>query len=263
MILLVAGAILGSVTFVILNPIKFDVFIVNITVLSLVIIYILVILFFIFKVKEILIKKFISGFKEETYGINKKVIDIAINYWEARKAYLSKRLDLDVKRNDVFIVSIEDMLKELKNYLAFTELEREVKFNIQNKIKNITTTKPISMIYTIVFSIAYQMIGFNEKRIDISVISRNNQIIIKYSLPNMELNIKEVKKYIRGKNNPEEIMDFDLVEKIINEQDGIKIKFTKNSIVVIIESIVKSIGIDDVEFINIYSAQNKNPKVLN
>ena len=265
MILLVTGAIFGSIVFMILNPVEWGVFIINVIVLFLIVVYTIVILFSIFKVKEILMKKFISGFKEETYGVNKKVIDIAINHWEARKEYLEKRtaLNLDAKDNDIFIVNIEDMVKVLKNYLALIELEKKIEFNIQNRIKNITITKPLPMIYTIIFSIAYQMTRFKEKIICMSITNRNDQMIIKYSLPNMELNVNEVRKYIRTKNNPEGIMSFDLIEKIIKEQSDINIKFSKNSIVINILSLSKSIIDNDEKFIDIYSSQNKNSKVLN
>jgi Na+/proline symporter len=265
MVLLVIGSVLGSMVFVILNPVEWGVFIINVIVLFLIILYTIVILFSIFKVKEILMKKFISEFKDDTYGVNKKVIDMAINHWEARKEYLEKRasLNLDTKDNDIYAVNIEDMVKVLKNYIALIELEKKIEFSIENRIKNITITKPISMIYTIIFSVAYQITKFKEKIICMSITNRNNKMIIKYSLPNMELNVNEVRKYIRAENNPEGIMSFDLIEKIIKEQSDVNIKFAKNSIVLSIESLSKSIIDNNEKFINIYSSQNKNSKIFN
>lgn len=275
-IFMTIGALLGSLVFVILRPVEFGVFISHATILASIVLYIGIISYFILRTKEAGIKKIISEVIKETSGggsnkssiiLNQylKVIEVVKKHEKAKELFLEKRSEFKgyEESNDIIAINIEELVEILRDYLSLIELEKGIKFEIQNTIKDITINRPISTIYTIVFSIAYQMIGFNEKINKISITNKNNQIVIKYNLPNLELNISEIKRYVRGSNNPEEIISFSLIERIISEQKNMEIKTSKNSITLTIISVTKSTRGEDIEYINLLSSESKTPKVFN
>lgn len=270
------GALSGSLAFIILKPIKFSTFIPQALILTLIVLYVGVISYFILRTKEVGIKKFISDLTKETLGegnkkssiiLNEysKVIEVIKRHEKAKEFFLEKRSEFRgyAESDDIITANVDELVEKLNDYMSLIGLEKEIKFNIKNAIKNITITKPVSMIYTIVFSIAYYMLKFNEKVININVTSRNKKLYIKYTLPNLKLKIEEIKKYVQDLNRPEGIMSFELVKKIINKQDDMEIIMSTKAITLTISIVVSEVMEKNTRFIDFSSQESNNQKVLN
>ena len=271
----ITGAIFGSIAFVILKPIVLGEFILHAIVIAAVALYVSIISLFILKTKEGGIRKFISDLKENTKDTNKKtsdilkeyanVIDIVKRHEKAKEVFLEQREKFKgyVEFNDIVTLNIEELVETLKDYLSLVELEKVIKFNIENKTKHITITKPESMIYTVIFSIAHYMVGFDKDLIKINISCKNKQLCVRYSLENLKLNIVEIKKYVKDLNRPDGVMSFELIEKIINKQDDMELKMSQNSIILSMRTLTGEIKEENTKFISLSSQENEKPKVLN
>ena len=270
------GALLGTAVFIILKPIVLLEFLPHTIILSSIVIYIGVISHFILGTKEADIKKFIDDLIKKTSAEDHKksqqiinqyanVIDIVRRHEKAKEAFLEKRREFKgyVEFDDIATINIEGLVTKLKDYLSLVELEKEIKFNIKSTIKSITVTKPLSMIYTIIFSVAHYMVSFDKELIKIDVSCRNKKLYFIYSLEDLKLNIKEIKQYVRDINRPDGIMSFELIEKIINKEEGMELKMSQNSIILTIGTIAGEIKEESTKFINLSSDGSDKPKVLN
>jgi Na+/proline symporter len=270
------GALLGSITFIALQPFVLREFLTQAIILAAIVIYIGVISYFILRTKEADIKKFIDDLIKKTSTEDSKkslqlvnqyagIIDIVKKHEKAKEGFLEKRSEFTgyVESDDIVTANIDELVEKLKDYLSLAELEREIKFNIQNTIKNITITKPLSMLYTIIFSIAYYMISFDKDLIKININCKNKRLYFRYSLENLKLSIKEIKKYVKDVNRPDGIMSFELIEKIISKQDDMELKMSQNAIILGMSAITGEISRESAKFINLSSEVSEKPKILN
>ena len=270
------GALLGTAAFIILKSIVLVEFIPHTIILSSIVIYIGVISHFILGTKEADIKRFIDDLiKKTSTGDNKEslqivnqyadVIDIVKKHEKAKEVFLEQRENFKgyVEFEDIVTLNIEELVETLKDYLSLVELEKVIKFNIENKINNITITKPESMIYTVIFSIAHYMAGFDKDLIKINISCKNKQLCVRYSLENLKLNIAEIKKYVKDGNRPDGIMDFELIEKIINKQDDMELEMSQNSVILSIKTLTGEIKEENAKFISLSSQESGKPKTLN
>jgi hypothetical protein len=270
------GALLGTAAFIIIKPIVLVQFIPHTIILSSIVIYIGVISYFILGTKEADIKRFIDDLiKKTSTGDNKKslqivnqyanVIEIIRRHEKAKEVFLEQRKNFKdyVEFEDIVTLNIEELAEKLKDYLSLVELERVIKFNIGNNIKNVTITKPVSMIYTVIFSIAHYIAGFDKDLIKINISCKNKRLYVKYSLEDLKLNIVEIKKYVKDINRPDGIMSFELIEKIINKQDDMELEMSRNSIIVNIRTLTGEIKEESARFISLSSDESEKPKILN
>ena len=270
------GSLLGSVAFITLQSFVLREFLTQAIILTVIVIYIGVISHFILGRKEADIKRFIEDLIKKTSTVDNKkslqivnqyadIIDIVKKHEKAKEVFLEQRENFKgyVEFEDIVTLNIEELVETLKDYLSLVELEKVIKFNIENKINNITITKPESMIYTVIFSIAHYMAGFDKDLIKINISCKNKQLCVRYSLENLKLNIAEIKKYVKDGNRPDGIMDFELIEKIINKQDDMELDISQNSVILSIKTLTGEIKEENAKFINFSSQQSGKPKTLN
>ena len=275
-IFMTSGALLGSLLFFILSPTNFMIFISHSIILGLIVLYIGVIVYFIFRTKEEGVKKFISEItrinsQDSSYKSSdilkeySRIIEVAKKHERAKKFFLEKKAEFigQVKSNEIISTSMKELVEMLKDYLSLVELEKGIKFDIQSKIKNMTTNMLRSEVCMVIFSIAYQMIGFKGKLNMILVSSKDDDVFIKYSLPNLELSVLDVKRYIRGINSPKEVINFSLIEKIIDEQNSMKITINKKSMTLVIALGSININNESEKIAQFFLSKNEKPKLLN
>lgn len=271
-IFMVIGAIVGSIASIILQPLALESFITHLIILALIVLYIWVISSFILKAKEENIKKFIHDLTKQTEGKSQpesskilnqysNVIKVLKRHENAKSIFLEKRFEFkgNTKSDEIINFNIEEFVETLKDYLSLKELENEAEYQISCTVKNVLINKPLSMIYTIVFSMSSYLSYFDEKIIRISFTSQNNVLFIEYTIPDLKFNMKEVVQYINLGEKEEGIINLELIEKIIKNDQDLEINIEKNSLILKILLITSDIKSKNI--INI--ASNGRYKSLN
>ena len=253
-VFLATGALLGSVIYLMFNAAGIVEMLPQFFILFSIVLYIGVISYFILKAKEVNIKTFISELSKQTLCgrsstiLNQysNVISVFKKHERGKKIFLEKRQNFygSPDPGDIVTLNMKDLIETLKDYLSLLELENNVKYSINNKVKNILVSKSLATIYTAVFSIATHMRYFDESTIKIAVSCRHNKLYIKYTLPNLRLDMRELIKYVNSSDMGEGIIDLDLINKIINKEQGIELQTNHNALTLSVLVLSKSISAD-------------------
>lgn len=277
-VFMATGAMLGSLTFFILKPTGVEILISHYITLVFVVLYTGMISFSILKAKEDQLKLYmheltkiasIGSGKESAVKVLEKqteIMNLVLRHMKAEQIFLKKRAESNINSDNITHINAEELVEILKDYLCWVDDKRNVKYNINNTAKNFVVNSDVSVIYTIIFSISLYMRLFKEDVIKIAISCRNNQWLIKYSLPGLKFGIDEVKQYIDKdigeENHKEGILNFNLVEKIIKASSDMQMRINKNSLVLKIPLVTEYS--DNKEIFNFISDKmTKGSKVLN
>ena len=266
---LTTGTLLGCGTYVVINKTNLIEFLPQIFILAATIFYIVIISCFILKEKEIGIKKFIEELLCQTSGKDRsgsfailnqysEVIDVFKRYERAKKVFLEKcaGFNWSGESRDFTTLYMDELVRVLKDYISLLALGNRVSYEISNSVKNITTNKPIAMIYTMIFSLSTYMSYFNQRIIKVSIARTGNILQVKYNIPGLKLQMQELIKYITTSEKEEGIVKFDIVKKIIEKEQDMSMYYDHKTLILSLP--IVEINVKGEEVVNITHSNVKH-----